>query len=533
LNAPFFSIIIPVYNRAKFISLAIESSLKQTFKDFELIIIDDGSTDNTAEVVNQLDDSRITYFYQENKERGAARNHGVQRANGTYVFFLDSDDLIDPEHLELAKKGIETKEYPSFLFTGIKSNETGELAPLNPDFGEAIDPRIILRSNVCASAFFLKREFALDNPFVEDRRLAGSEDRLLLLEISKKTELHYFNYHTYSLINHADRSMHSVDIENWEGQLEVLSDKIISNDTISSGEVSIIRSSFLQMVAIKLLIAGHFGKGMQWYWNSLIEKPAFFLSKNSLRVFRYGIFVFLKKPIKTVLLMVGCVYLLINVLFVVETYESKRDFKESVTNCQQSEPQVTAQRVVELVSSSFNFKYRPYKCYENPISYLINTIHPGISQVCDSKFLFEHSDDAFCGQQSKLIADIARKLKLNYRYVVFSNHVAIELFYNDNWHYFDPTNTVFVKENPDNDEHLSFFELYSRNRIAVRKNAEVALGDLSEVIIMDKNINFFNQLEWFNRFCLWAWYASIPTLAVFYVSRYYWKRKIIQVLNLI
>lgn len=87
-----FSIIIPTYNRAAFLPKAIESVLAQTFADWELIIVDDGSTDNTKDVVSQYSDSRITYIYQENAERSAARNNGITHSVGEYVLFLDSDD---------------------------------------------------------------------------------------------------------------------------------------------------------------------------------------------------------------------------------------------------------------------------------------------------------------------------------------------------------------------------------------------------------------------------------------------------------
>jgi len=91
-----FSIIIPTYNRAAFLPKAIESVLSQTYTGWELIIVDDGSTDNTKEVVSQYRDERIKYIYQDNAERCVARNNGIEHASGDYVCFLDSDD----EYLE-------------------------------------------------------------------------------------------------------------------------------------------------------------------------------------------------------------------------------------------------------------------------------------------------------------------------------------------------------------------------------------------------------------------------------------------------
>jgi glycosyltransferase involved in cell wall biosynthesis len=92
MKSPFFSIILPTYNRASFISKAIESVIDQLYNKWELIILDDGSTDNTKEIVLSFNDDRIRYIYQENKERSAARNNGIRNAKGEYICFLDSDD---------------------------------------------------------------------------------------------------------------------------------------------------------------------------------------------------------------------------------------------------------------------------------------------------------------------------------------------------------------------------------------------------------------------------------------------------------
>jgi glycosyltransferase involved in cell wall biosynthesis len=96
---PAFSIIIPTFNRATLVLGAIQSVLAQTFADFELIVVDDGSTDNTREIIESNDDPRLRYIRQENKGVSAARNAGVAISNGKYVTFLDSDDEVLPTWL--------------------------------------------------------------------------------------------------------------------------------------------------------------------------------------------------------------------------------------------------------------------------------------------------------------------------------------------------------------------------------------------------------------------------------------------------
>lgn len=96
---PIISVITPAYNCEKTIAFTIDSVLAQTFKNFELIIVDDGSTDNTSRIVSQYSDQRIVHIYQENKERAEARNRGIKIARGQYIAFLDSDDTWTPNKL--------------------------------------------------------------------------------------------------------------------------------------------------------------------------------------------------------------------------------------------------------------------------------------------------------------------------------------------------------------------------------------------------------------------------------------------------
>ena len=108
------SIILPTYNRSRFLSETINSVLNQTYKDFELIIIDDGSTDDTADLIRKYteQDNRVKYFFQENMERSQARNNGIEKSNGKYICFLDSDDAFLPNHLKFFYETIMNK----FLF---------------------------------------------------------------------------------------------------------------------------------------------------------------------------------------------------------------------------------------------------------------------------------------------------------------------------------------------------------------------------------------------------------------------------------
>ena len=117
---PKVSVIIPTYNRSKFVTKAINSVLAQTFTDYEIIVIDDGSNDNTKEVLCSYD-AKIKYIYQNNSGVSAARNAGIKKAKGKWIAFLDSDDEWTSEYLSWQMK--QAEKYPR-VFTHITNSIT-------------------------------------------------------------------------------------------------------------------------------------------------------------------------------------------------------------------------------------------------------------------------------------------------------------------------------------------------------------------------------------------------------------------------
>ncbi|MEM7620448.1 MAG: glycosyltransferase [Pseudomonadota bacterium] len=111
VKKPFFSIVIPTYNRKEYVFGAIKSVLNQTFKDFELIVVDDGSTDGTHEEIDVFSDERLRYVYQANRGAPVARNTGISAARGEYISFLDSDDVFLEN--KLARVFEEIQKFPT------------------------------------------------------------------------------------------------------------------------------------------------------------------------------------------------------------------------------------------------------------------------------------------------------------------------------------------------------------------------------------------------------------------------------------
>ena len=121
MGSPYFSVIIPTYNRLPLLREALESVRVQSFKDFEIIVVDDGSEDGTACVVSEMINKswggwiQLRIIVQENLGPGEARNRGIREARGKFVAFLDSDDLWFPWTLEVYRKAIESSAEVSFV----------------------------------------------------------------------------------------------------------------------------------------------------------------------------------------------------------------------------------------------------------------------------------------------------------------------------------------------------------------------------------------------------------------------------------
>src|ERR671911_2120937 len=107
------SVVIPCYNQAHFLGEAIESVLAQSYPRFEIIVVDDGSTDDTSKVAARY--PGVRYVYQNNQGVSAARNSGLARSEGEYVVFLDADDRLLPEALETGLKCLEARPECAFV----------------------------------------------------------------------------------------------------------------------------------------------------------------------------------------------------------------------------------------------------------------------------------------------------------------------------------------------------------------------------------------------------------------------------------
>ncbi|PCJ19406.1 MAG: glucosyl transferase [Gammaproteobacteria bacterium] len=229
--APKVSVVIPLYNTERYIQECISSVLCQRYSDFEVLVIDDGSTDQSADLVNQIDDPRIRYVYQDNRGLPGARNTGIRLAKGRYIAFLDADDYWHPNKLAMHVRHLDENPRVGVSFSGsifVDDNSLSMGVYQDPKLTH-ITPRDIYLANpigngsspVIRKAVFDSIQFSSESNSARElsffnERFRQSEDVECWMRIGLKTEWRFegiVSRLTYYRVNNEGLSA------NWQAQL--------------------------------------------------------------------------------------------------------------------------------------------------------------------------------------------------------------------------------------------------------------------------------------------------------------------------
>lgn len=214
---PFFSIIMPTYNRASMISKAIDSVLSQDFYEWELIIIDDCSPDNTGDIVKKYTDIRIKYFRNEkNLEKSGARNRGIELAKGEFICFLDDDDIYLESFLtDFYNKIKETKFEPAMYYCECwYENETGKRwAPEEGEIDAENNIELVAQKTIASQRACLHKEILEKHKY--DPKNYRTEDLDLWARVLQEYPLYATNTRTYVFFVHGERSVDLTNFHTW------------------------------------------------------------------------------------------------------------------------------------------------------------------------------------------------------------------------------------------------------------------------------------------------------------------------------
>ncbi|NQG97479.1 glycosyltransferase family 2 protein [Streptococcus suis] len=209
---PSVSVIVIGYNTEQFIEECLKSIMNQTFPDIEIICVDDGSTDNTLSLMQQMAsiDSRIVVVHQENSGPFAARNKGMELAKGKYIVFVDSDDWIDVELISDTFTIAEKYQLDMVFYDYVKEHIHENSIELNPlllpenqmifkeDIQRIVYPKCMQNSSFSSPCNkMIRREFLISHHHIQQTSLRYGEDLLFLLELYHQLEKTYYIPHSY------------------------------------------------------------------------------------------------------------------------------------------------------------------------------------------------------------------------------------------------------------------------------------------------------------------------------------------------
>lgn len=248
------SIIVPAYNAEKYIKKCLDSLIKQTYKDIEIIVINDGSTDKTEEIVKNYKDKRIKYFKNKNQGIGKTRNFGIEKAKGNYIMFIDSDDYIEKRACEVMISKIVSCDLDMVVCDFYKEYDDGRIEEIRtPSFEDSSlkENQEIITEYLCPWAKIYKRSLLIDNNirFVENLKY---EDAPFVIEAFDKSNkigkvdecLNYYLIHGNSETTVRDRRCFDIikivdkirkyakDKEYLKDKIDRLTVRIITNYTI-------------------------------------------------------------------------------------------------------------------------------------------------------------------------------------------------------------------------------------------------------------------------------------------------------------
>jgi glycosyltransferase involved in cell wall biosynthesis len=220
MNEPVVSVILPVYNGENYVRLAIQSVLDQTLTDLELIVVDDGSTDSTANIVFDFG-NRVRYVRQENTGVAGAFNHGLQLAKGSYISWLSHDDIFNPTKLEMQVQTLSRVTSPAVSYTDIQMiNGSGEVVVEHrlPRYEpwEALR-HIVTGGQICSACYSLmydRRCIDAVGPYTEGLKYAQDVD--MLSRLARRFPLIHVPEFLMKVREHQTRAIHT---KGWQREI--------------------------------------------------------------------------------------------------------------------------------------------------------------------------------------------------------------------------------------------------------------------------------------------------------------------------
>lgn len=280
VHNPFFSVIIPTYNRANILPETINSVLTQTFSNFEIIIVDNGSTDNTNEIVLGYHDPRVRYFRQIGTGSPAGpRNTGIKLAQSKWICLLDSDDLWYRTKLEITKDHLDRYPDAVFLYHPFDTMYRGKIVSLYPSSriikrkNEDINRELLIRNFIGLLTVTVRKDVLEEfGGFDENPKLNGAEDWDLWFRIATKYRFQFIE-ESLGIYRYHDQGFSKDLDERGKNWFEFISRHVLNNKEIPEGIKKKSLSSYYLNFAERYYLRGNMKNAREYLKKAISKNP--------------------------------------------------------------------------------------------------------------------------------------------------------------------------------------------------------------------------------------------------------------------
>ncbi len=288
-----FSIVIPTYNRASLIEMALQSIIKQTYSNWEIIIVDDGSTDQTEEILQKYISPKIKYYKKINEERSRARNYGIARSIGKFITFLDSDDYFYENHLENAAKLLKSNQDAKWFCLGYEIIGGSKKTLPHKNISGDLNLSLLEGNFLSCSGVFVEKNVLEEVHFCEDISITKSEDWLLWLRLAARYKLYQHKDVSCCMVEHNARSVHNLELEKEVKRSNLLRYYLEKDEVFMSkfgSFVPNIHAHMLTYIALHLIIEGRKTESIKFFFKGIFTSPKQLFSNRTLGILKLFIF---------------------------------------------------------------------------------------------------------------------------------------------------------------------------------------------------------------------------------------------------
>lgn len=289
---PFFSVIIPTYNRAPLLKNLLELFTKQSFSDFEVIVVDDGGDDESEAVVAAFSDKRFHYFRKTNGGVSSARNFGIAQAKGQYINFFDSDDLAYANHLSEAQRFFASHPGSEVvIFDYDWGPGPGQTSKHISNRYKDLNQAIRYKNYISTNCIFISRRLAETLRF--DEGLSIGEDWQYWIRLAARTKFSAVNISTSYIIEHPGRSINKISLSSMIKQKDHFINSLINDKNVMAVkdfDLNIIVSHFYSLIALNGALIGEKTLTIKYFTQSLRLHLSSLLSRRSLAIIKHLLF---------------------------------------------------------------------------------------------------------------------------------------------------------------------------------------------------------------------------------------------------